>query len=516
MRRSMLVCLLGAIAGLGLSGTVGAAPPAMDVQHFTPHGDRTGWFVTESAQTLRLGQPAFGMWLNYARNPFLHSVDGAVQDRVVSDLATMDIQAAIGLGMADVAIDLPIHLYVAGDGVEAWGGPVSGTTLGDLRIVPKVRFLDPDKLGFGLGLALPVTLPTGDETRYLGRKTVAFSPALLVTGHVGIVRIGGNVGYRLTSAEPVADLVAGKAFLFSAAASVHPHKAIDVGVEIFGEAHGDPRNNPIEWLAGVTLHPHPALGLTLGGGSAVGPGVGAPEARVLFGFGWAPVKVEDTDGDGIKDPKDDCPETPEDVDGFEDEDGCPEDDNDRDGIPDDEDDCPDDPEDEDGFEDVDGCPDDDNDKDKILDRDDDCPDEPENYNGNEDDDGCPDEDIVVIDEVKQEIVILQKVFFEFNEATITPGSHKILDAVAHILDANPHVLEVEVQGHTDARGTAEYNQELSQERADAVRRYLILKGVDEGRLTAMGYGKSKPIAEGDTDEAHDQNRRVQFMITAQE
>ncbi len=332
MRRSMLVCLLGAITGLGLSGIAGAAPPAMDVQHFTPHGDRTGWFVTESAQTLRLGQPAFGMWLNYARNPFLHSVDGAVQDRVVSDLATMDIQAAIGLGMADVAIDLPVHLYVAGDGVEAWGGPVSGTTLGDLRIMPKVRFLDPDKLGFGLGLALPVTLPTGDETRYLGRKTVAFSPALLVTGHVGLFRIGGNIGYRLTSAEPVADLVAGKAFLFSAAASVHPHKAIDVGVEVFGEAHGDPRNNPIEWLAGVTIHPHPALGLTLGGGSAVGPGVGAPEARVLFGFGWDPVKAEDTDGDGIKDPKDDCPETPEDVDGFEDEDGCPEDDNDRDGI----------------------------------------------------------------------------------------------------------------------------------------------------------------------------------------
>ena len=514
MRRSTLL-LLG-WAFLGLAGRAGAAPPAMDVQHFTPHADRTGWFVTESAQTLRLFQPAFGLWLNYAEKPFLHSLEGALQDRVVNDLTTLDLQAAIGFGVADVAIDVPIHLYMVGDGLEAWGGPVSGTVMGDIRIVPKVRFLDPDKVGIGLGLALPVSLPSGDETRYLGRETVAFSPALLVTGHVGIFRIGGNVGYRLTSAEPVADLIAGRAFLFRAAASVHPHRVVDVGVELFGEALGGPRNNPVEWLVGVTLHPHPSLGLTFGAGSAVGPGVGAPEGRALFGFGWTPVKVEDTDGDGIKDPRDDCPETPEDFDGFEDEDGCPERDNDRDGIRDEDDDCPEIPEDEDGFEDVDGCPDEDNDRDKILDEDDECPDEPENYNGHEDEDGCPDDDIVVIDEVKQEIVILQKVFFDFNEATIRPESHKVLDAVAHILDANPHVERVEVQGHTDARGTVEYNRQLSQDRADSVRSYLIRKGVAEERLTAMGYGKSQPIAEGDTDEAHDQNRRVQFVIVEQE
>ena len=119
-------------------------------------------------------------------------------------------------------------------------------------------------------------------------------------------------------------------------------------------------------------------------------------------------------------------------------------------------------------------------------------------------------------EVKQEIVILQKVFFDFNEATIRPESHKVLDAVAHILDANPHVERVEVQGHTDARGTVEYNLQLSQDRAESVRSYLVRKGVAADRLTARGYGKSQPIAEGDSDEVHDQNRRVQFVILEQE
>ena len=98
----------------------------------------------------------------------------------------------------------------------------------------------------------------------------------------------------------------------------------------------------------------------------------------------------DRDGDGILDDVDKCPDDPEDNDGFEDEDGCPDPDNDKDGILDVDDLCPNDPEDKDGFEDEDGCPDPDNDKDRILDVNDKCPNEPETYNGFEDEDGCPD------------------------------------------------------------------------------------------------------------------------------
>ncbi len=105
-----------------------------------------------------------------------------------------------------------------------------------------------------------------------------------------------------------------------------------------------------------------------------------------FGLGGS-----DRDGDGIADRKDECPDLPEDRDGWRDSDGCPEYDNDMDGVPDLQDGAPDEPEDYDGFEDEDGVPERDNDGDGILDRYDLCPDEPEDHDGHNDDDGCPDD-----------------------------------------------------------------------------------------------------------------------------
>lgn len=98
----------------------------------------------------------------------------------------------------------------------------------------------------------------------------------------------------------------------------------------------------------------------------------------------------DRDGDGITDANDKCPDEPEDKDGFQDADGCPDSDNDADGITDANDKCPMEPEDKDGFQDADGCPDPDNDQDGIVDAQDRCPNEPETMNGFEDADGCPD------------------------------------------------------------------------------------------------------------------------------
>jgi len=318
--------LLALVAGLSIPlNSAQAAPPAMDIQHFQPHADRTGWFTTQSAQTLDLWQPAFGLWLNYANQPLIRTVDSTVEDVIVRDLLTMDLQAAIGFGPVDVALDMPINLMVAGDGLEAWGTELSGSAAGDLRVIPKVRFLDPVERGFGLGLALPVTMPTGNQDKYSGLQTVSFAPTLLLTGHLGKVRLGGNLGYRLTGPSEFDDLVAGNAFLFRAAVGIQAHEVIEIGAEVFGDVHSVARNNPTEWLAGVTLHPVPSLGITVGGGTGIGPGFGSPTGRVLFGVGWSPVKADkpeptpepepepepepigDTDGDGILDDVDKCP-----------------------------------------------------------------------------------------------------------------------------------------------------------------------------------------------------------------
>ena len=252
---------------------------------------------------------------------------------------------------------------------------------------------------------------------------------------------------------------------------------------------------------------------------------------------------KDTDGDGLLDDVDECPRIPEDKDGFEDEDGCPEDDNDGDGINDKIDDCPNDPEDRDGHDDTDGCPDPDNDADGITDRLDQCPDEPEDKDGFADDDGCPDCDNdgdgvpecpQVIDQcpaepaqtadgcpqkytmivvTKDKIELKQTVYFDTKKATIKRVSFPLLDEVALALADNP-TIKVRIEGHTDSQGTDKSNLKLSKNRAASVRKYLIGKGVAADRMDAQGFGEGVPIADNRTADGRAQNRRVEFFITS--
>lgn len=220
--------------------------------------------------------------------------------------------------------------------------------------------------------------------------------------------------------------------------------------------------------------------------------------------------ARDTDGDGIVDSRDSCINEPEDKDGYLDDDGCPDPDNDADGIVDAKDNCPNDPEDLDGFHDDDGCPDPDNDGDRIPDVDDFCPNTPGVRGG--DRPGCPKkESLIVVTE--KEIRITQQIQFEFNKAVIRPGiSYKILDEVVGVLNDNPKI-DLEVQGHTDNVGGDSYNMELSQERADAVRAYLLSRGIQPRRLVAKGYGLRQPLVPNNTAENRELNRRVQFIRT---
>jgi outer membrane protein OmpA-like peptidoglycan-associated protein len=218
----------------------------------------------------------------------------------------------------------------------------------------------------------------------------------------------------------------------------------------------------------------------------------------------------DRDGDGILDDDDECPDDPEDLDGFQDQDGCPDGDNDGDGILDVDDLCPDDPEDIDQWEDEDGCPDADNDNDRILDEDDECPNEPEKYNTYKDEDGCPDRGKVDFDGSK--MYVMEKIYFEYNSAVIKQQSHAILRTVAQTLQLNPDLALLEIQGHTDERGTDEYNLRLSQSRAESVRNFLIDEGVAAERLEARGYGERMPLEPHSNQQAWAKNRRVEFVI----
>jgi outer membrane protein OmpA-like peptidoglycan-associated protein len=255
--------------------------------------------------------------------------------------------------------------------------------------------------------------------------------------------------------------------------------------------------------------------------------------------------VKDTDGDGIPDDLDRCPLDPEDKDGFQDEDGCPDLDNDNDGIVDKLDRCPNVP----GPIENQGCPIMDRDHDGIVDWEDACPDQPGPKNADPAKNGCPDLDrdhdgipndvdacpdepgvpdpdpkkngcprklsLVVVK--KDRIEIKQQINFEFGKATIKGAqSFKILDEVVQVLKDYPGIKKIRIEGHTDSVGTGPMNMKLSQSRADSVTSYLTSKGVETGRVEAVGYGMTRPIASNATEKGRAQNRRTEFNILERE
>jgi hypothetical protein len=198
-----------------------------------------------------------------------------------------------------------------------------------------------------------------------------------------------------------------------------------------------------------------------------------------------PSTTEDNDSDGIPDGVDKCPDEAEDKDGFEDADGCPDPDNDGDGIPDNFDNCPNAPEDTDGFQDEDGCPDPDNDKDGVPDSIDKCPMQPETLNGIKDDDGCPDPGPEWVRLAEGKIEVDEKLGFVSHggKVALRDASTKVANDVALLMKGHPEILKLRVEVYAPGVPKAE-----TQKRADAVRDFLIGKGVDGGRVEAIGQG----------------------------
>ncbi|MDB5227996.1 MAG: cell envelope biosis protein OmpA, partial [Bacteroidota bacterium] len=201
----------------------------------------------------------------------------------------------------------------------------------------------------------------------------------------------------------------------------------------------------------------------------------------------------DRDGDGVIDSEDACP----DVAGDKAHAGCP--DTDGDGLYDNEDKCPT----VKGPRENNGCPYPDTDGDGVLDKDDACP----TVKGPKENKGCP----VIEEKVKKILMKARSIQFETGKAIIKPVSYPILNEVAKILK-ELNYYNVNIEGHTDNVGKADYNLKLSQDRAQSAMDYLIKQGVDPARMTSSGFGLTKPIATNKTAAGRAQNRRVEFNL----
>lgn len=204
----------------------------------------------------------------------------------------------------------------------------------------------------------------------------------------------------------------------------------------------------------------------------------------------------DKDGDGIADADDKCP----DVAGLAKYQGCPIPDTDGDGINDEQDKCPTTK----GVARYQGCPIPDTDNDGVNDEEDKCPSRP----GPASNQGCPEITKEVIDKIN---FAAKNVFFATGSYKLLPKSFKSLDEVANIMKSDD-LLRIQIDGHTDAQGDDAKNMTLSENRAKAVKDYLVSKGVPEARTSSAGYGETKPVADNKTAAGRAQNRRVEMTV----
>lgn len=363
-------------------------------------------------------RPSAGVFMHYVDDP-LQIIPATTRDidsggqRLVSRQLKAELLAGLGLfNFAEIGLALPFIPLQSGDDLGSFGLPgqrVDGFALGDLRLIPKVQLLNPDKAaGIGIGLMLPMYLPIGDDESFNSDGKFRIEPRLNVDWrHDAGVAISANVAYQLLRSGTIAQNYTSEDMFRWGLGLELPTgtESMRVVGSIYGaitvaEARATPglddlsefnTGRPVEADGGLQFYLPAGLVANAGAGAGLTSGVGAPDFRVFASLSYAPQNA-DSDGDTIMDREDECPYEAEDFDLYEDEDGCPDLDNDIDGVLDVDDRCPLEPEDRDDFEDENGCPEPDNDKDKILDVDDSCPLEPEDADTFQDDDGCPDPD----------------------------------------------------------------------------------------------------------------------------
>jgi OmpA-OmpF porin, OOP family len=380
-------------------------------QRFDPAPGPRNFFVTRTARSDGNKTWSAGFYGSYAAKPLVitgclttrcTSADRLGNLEVIKTMIAGDLLGSFTLmPPLQFGLRLPI-LFVNGQGLNQATGSMAGvdgtkkTALGDPAIEAKYRFFGDLESKLAAAGAVFVTAPIGHamaKGAYVGDQSPTFGLRGIADVRVGDLSAAVNLVGMWRSTAEIGGTKIGPEIRYSAAVGYN------LGLlRVLAEGVGNTRlkmegdgSNGLEALLGGQFTPNASpLMFNVGGGIGAIEGVGIPTFRLFAGMLYS-AEPRDRDHDGIMDDKDQCPNDPEDLDGFEDSDGCADLDNDGDRFPDKADKCPNEPEDMDGFEDADGCPDLDNDKDGVPDERDSCRDVPETKNGFKDEDGCPDE-----------------------------------------------------------------------------------------------------------------------------
>lgn len=365
-----------------------------DIQRFHPDPAPNGGFATSGGETLGRGAWSVGVIGNQARNPLVVIEHGERTAATVSSNTTTHVTGAVGvLDGFELRFALPV--VVAQEGNDPRLTSLASRALGDLRLGARIRLLTQWKHGVALSLTPGFTVPLGGGRALAGEQGATFTPEISLSRRFGMLTAGGALGYRSRPAgKSLSSLALGDEISVRASAGLRPVEAFEAIVEVNGgvafSSLGDGTLGvPLEALAGARVHLGGSVAIDLAAGGGLLSGPGSPDLRVVtglrFGGGLARLPVAscvreeasgtrervrasgaDTDGDGLDDLCDLCPNEAEAVNGYRDGDGCFDADTDGDSVYDDLDKCPKEP----GRASTGGCPD--TDGDGVVDRVDEC------------------------------------------------------------------------------------------------------------------------------------------------
>lgn len=421
---SLLRGTVASLAAWVLLAPQGAvAQRSFNPQLFHPAPGPDAFVTVESAVPLAHKAYSLGLTLNWARDPF--ALLGYDQQKgtttgaravLLQNVLGGELWGAFGLfDRFQLALSVPVTLFQNGQRFDDDNPPPGGTHLkppsalamGDPRLYLKARLYGHEE-GLQLGLSHWLSVPIGSDQRFGGEKHFsgfAGEGRVLVGWEGRRWRLGAFVGFHWRAhVSRFLSTIVGNQLTYGGAAAVGPFwRRLTVVAELYGHSNSidsitvkdgsknsitDLNDNPLELDLSAKIMVRYGLSLHVGVGNGLIAGLGAPQPRVFLGAVWSP-GFADRDRDGVPDAFDACPTEPEDRDGFQDQDGCPDPDNDNDAILDVDDKCPNQAEDFDHFEDEDGCPEPDNDHDGIDDLHDACPNDPEDHKGPRPNDGCP-------------------------------------------------------------------------------------------------------------------------------
>ena len=453
------------------------APSAgnMQLDEFRPAMDSRGYLTLNGTSTLGSEELSFGIGaLEWGRH--MLEFQNAGSSYSVDNIVSATLVGAMGLKLGGVPFEVGASLPFSI--MNGTGDRLDGQGIGDLGVHLKARLAHVGPLG--IGALASVYFPTASpKDRFLGEPAITPQAIALADVALGRWRFAANGGVRLRQTSTFTDTMMGTMGTITtstelpvgaaAAFALAPEK-----VELIGEVYGaiplgvSHGYQPLEALGGVKVYLAKNSYMSFGAGRGlIASEAGNPDLRAFVGIVFEPkaARVQRSHVEDDEKIVEAGPPPQRKVDDEADRDG--------DGVPD---------------------------------KDDRCPDVPgELWNQ-----GCPEEKMIV--DEGSTLVILKSIDFEYDSAKLKESSFEVLDAVVKALGDNPDIQRVEIGGHTDERGSAAYNKDLSNRRAASVREYLEQHGVAATRLSSHGYGLEKPIDRAHNEEAWTKNRRVEFVI----